>query len=341
MPAPRYLPRTKSAGTPGYFTDAQYRALDALKETDTKLLRGAARGHFVNQVLLADGTVRGVDVLESVRSAAAKAERVDQAELRKFTAEHQAEILADSLTPELRRDLVNLRTAAAYRRVEELEDSLAQQRFLIVVDVDLVPHTYFQCFTGLDDKGRPKNPDVDLFEPPKGGLFARLKGLISPSLLFLVGTIGMVAALALSVPAATVPTLFVVGALDWSNALADDVLDYMFDTHFPQNTNLRIRTGGVAGAENADTGTVLATVVLPATPWAAASGGSKAKNGTWQDASADGTGTAGHFRMTGTTTTMIEEGTCTATGGGGDMELDNTSINAAQQVTVTGFTRTL
>jgi hypothetical protein len=129
-------------------------------------------------------------------------------------------------------------------------------------------------------------------------------------------------------------------ALDLSNALAHYLLDQTYDNKFPQNSVLRIRTGAVAGAENADSRTVLATITLPATPWAAAASGSKAKSGTWQDTSADATGTAGHYRITGTDTTMLEEGTCTATGGGGDMTLDSTSITAAQQVTVTGYTRT-
>lgn len=34
------------------------------------------------------------------------------------------------------------------------------------------------------------------------------------------------------------------------------------------------------------------------------------------------------------------QGSITATGGGGDMELDNTSIAAGQQVTVSSFTIT-
>lgn len=74
---------------------------------------------------------------------------------------------------------------------------------------------------------------------------------------------------------------------------------------------------------------------------AAASGGSKALSGTWQDASADAAGTAGHFRLyasDGTTAHM--QGTVTATGGGGDMTVDNTSFAAAQSFTVTSFTLT-
>ena len=37
----------------------------------------------------------------------------------------------------------------------------------------------------------------------------------------------------------------------------------------------------------------------------------------------------------------IEEGTVTATGGGGDLTLDNTSITAGQTVTITAWNRTM
>jgi hypothetical protein len=105
---------------------------------------------------------------------------------------------------------------------------------------------------------------------------------------------------------------------------------------------LKIRTGAApADCATADSGTVLATLSLPSDWMAAASSGSKAKSGTWQDASADNTGTAAHFRIydSGGTTCGIQ-GTVTATGGGGDMTLDNTSIASAQQITITGFTLT-
>lgn len=128
--------------------------------------------------------------------------------------------------------------------------------------------------------------------------------------------------------------------LDLNNLLANALLD-RYDTEFPASSILEIRSGAPPGAENAASGTLLASITTPATPWAAAAAGSKAKNGTWQDASADATGTAGHFRLKNAGDTRREEGTATATGGGGDMTLDNVSIAAAQQLTVTGYTRTL
>jgi hypothetical protein len=103
---------------------------------------------------------------------------------------------------------------------------------------------------------------------------------------------------------------------------------------------LEIRSGSVpANCAAADTGTVLATMALPSDWLAAASGGSKALSGTWQDASADATGTAAHFRIKASATCRIQ-GTVTATGGGGDMTLDTVSITAGQQVSITSFTIT-
>jgi hypothetical protein len=84
---------------------------------------------------------------------------------------------------------------------------------------------------------------------------------------------------------------------------------------------------------------VLATLTLPSDWLAAASSRTKIKSGTWQDASADATGTAAHFRVYASDgTTAHLQGTVTATGGGGDMTVDNTSFAATQSFTVTSFT---
>ena len=62
---------------------------------------------------------------------------------------------------------------------------------------------------------------------------------------------------------------------------------------------LKIRGGSVpanvAAADSADA--VLATLTLPSDWMGAASAGAKAIAGTWQDASADATGTAAYFRI--------------------------------------------
>lgn len=88
-------------------------------------------------------------------------------------------------------------------------------------------------------------------------------------------------------------------------------------------------------------GTILATLNLPSDWMTAASAGSKAKSGTWEDTSADATGTAAHWRLYASDgTTCHAQGSVTATGGGGDMTVDNTSFAAGQDFTVTGFTLT-
>ncbi len=100
---------------------------------------------------------------------------------------------------------------------------------------------------------------------------------------------------------------------------------------------LEIRSGTPpANCAAADSGTVIATLALPSDWLNAASAGSKTKLGTWSDAAADATGTAGHFRIKQGATCHIQ-GTITATGGGGDMTLASTSITVGQPFDVTGF----
>lgn len=103
---------------------------------------------------------------------------------------------------------------------------------------------------------------------------------------------------------------------------------------------LKIRTGAApANCAAADSGTVLATITLPADWMGAAASGAKVKSGTWQDLTADATGTAAHFRIynSGGSTCHLQ-GTITATGGGGDMTLDNISVASGQVVTINSFT---
>jgi hypothetical protein len=103
---------------------------------------------------------------------------------------------------------------------------------------------------------------------------------------------------------------------------------------------LRIRTGAVpATCATADSGTVLASITLPSDWMSAAASGSKDKLGTWQDASADNTGTAAHFRIYDSTgTTCHLQGTVATSGA--DMNVDNTSFATGQSFTVTSFTLT-
>lgn len=105
---------------------------------------------------------------------------------------------------------------------------------------------------------------------------------------------------------------------------------------------LKIRTGAApATCATADSGTVLSIVTLPSDWMANASAGAKAKLGTWDQPSAAAAGTAAHFRIyDSTATTCHIQGTVTATGGGGDMTVDNVVFALAQDFTVTSFTLT-
>ena len=105
---------------------------------------------------------------------------------------------------------------------------------------------------------------------------------------------------------------------------------------------LKIRTGAQpANCAAADSGTVLATLTLPSDWLAVASGGSKAMSGTWADSSADAAGTAAHWRLYASDgTTCHGQGSVTATGGGGDMTVDNVIFAAGQSFSVTGFSLT-
>jgi hypothetical protein len=104
---------------------------------------------------------------------------------------------------------------------------------------------------------------------------------------------------------------------------------------------LRLYTGSApADCATAATGTLLCEITLPSDWLAAAASGSKAKAGTWSGTGA-AAGNAGYYRVydSGGTTCHLQ-GTVTATGGGGDMTLDNINIAVVQVVTINSYTIT-
>jgi hypothetical protein len=129
--------------------------------------------------------------------------------------------------------------------------------------------------------------------------------------------------------------------LQYSVAVRNARLDAVEST-IGTSAIMEIRTGAQpATCATASSGTVLATISLGSDWMAAASSGAKAKSGTWSDTSADAPGTAQHFRIFASDgTTCGAQGSITATGGGGDLTLDNTSITAGQAVTITSFSLT-
>jgi hypothetical protein len=100
-------------------------------------------------------------------------------------------------------------------------------------------------------------------------------------------------------------------------------------------------TATAAGYGAAGNGTVIATIALPSDWLAAASAGVKSKLGTWQDTSADASGTIAHYELWDSAHTKChEQGTVTNTGGGGDMTLDNVVVNATQSITIATWSKT-
>lgn len=130
-------------------------------------------------------------------------------------------------------------------------------------------------------------------------------------------------------------------AIQFSVSVRNAQLDSV-ETDIGTSAVLKIRSGSApADCSTADSGTVLATLQLPSDWMAAASNGSVSKSGTWEDTDGDADGTAGHFRIYASDgTTCHIQGTVTGTGGGGDMELDNTSIATGQTVTIDSFSFT-
>lgn len=105
---------------------------------------------------------------------------------------------------------------------------------------------------------------------------------------------------------------------------------------------LQIYSGSMpASCATAASGTKLLEDTL-ASDWAAnASSGAKSFNNAPIAGTGLAGGTAGYFRIVDNAgTTCHLQGTVTATGGGGDMTIDNTSIASGQAVSVTGFTLT-
>lgn len=103
---------------------------------------------------------------------------------------------------------------------------------------------------------------------------------------------------------------------------------------------LEIRSGTAPSTcEAQDTGTLLASVVLPPDWLTSPTSGTVSLQGTW-----NGTGllsgTAGYYRLKTSGGVCHEQGSVYQSGGSGDLELDNTNIAPNQIVQVITWTRT-
>lgn len=130
-----------------------------------------------------------------------------------------------------------------------------------------------------------------------------------------------------------------------SYAVADAANDAK-ETAMGTSPKLRIYNGTPpANARAALSGnTLLAEGTLPSDWMSASASGVKAKTGTWTltGQSGAGGGTAGTFYRIydNAAANCHEQGTFTATGGGGDMTVDNNSIANGQSLTVGTYQKT-
>ncbi len=127
-------------------------------------------------------------------------------------------------------------------------------------------------------------------------------------------------------------------ALGYPTSLRNSQLDQI-TTAIGTSGKVRIYSGTRPATGGAAT-TQLAELPLSATAAPAAASGVLTLNAITTDSAADATGTASWFRVLTSASAAVIDGTVTATGGGGDMQLVTTSITAGQPVEITSFTVT-
>jgi hypothetical protein len=106
--------------------------------------------------------------------------------------------------------------------------------------------------------------------------------------------------------------------------------------------SLKIYTGAQpADADSTPAGTLLVTIALAATAFSAANtSGQASLLSTPRTGTAVAAGTAGCYEIVSGGGAKVMQGSVTATGGGGDLTVDNTNIAVSQTVSVGSFTYT-
>lgn len=123
------------------------------------------------------------------------------------------------------------------------------------------------------------------------------------------------------------------------NAMGDALADLVDGGAF--NGYFEFRTGAPPGPNAADSGTLLATCDAGDPAFGDAAAAVVTANAISDDVDVDDTGTVGHFRLKDSDGNVIGEGTVTASGGGGDIEVDSVSFVAGGTVSITGFSITI
>ena len=130
--------------------------------------------------------------------------------------------------------------------------------------------------------------------------------------------------------------------MQYSVAIRNARLDVVETTINADVPRLLIFEGSIpANCAAADAGTVLVNTVLPSDWLAAASGGQKSiANNPWA-LTGIAAGNGQYFRIKNNANSACHiQGSVSATGGGGDLQLNNTNIANGQDVNITAFTLT-
>lgn len=125
--------------------------------------------------------------------------------------------------------------------------------------------------------------------------------------------------------------------IQFAQSTAHAMLDAI-ETDIGASPVLYLRSGAQPSTcAGADSGTLIATVNMAADAFANAASWAKAISAAISDLSADNSGTLGHWRIKTSGAVTKLQGSITATGGGGDMTVDNTNVTATQEIDVTSF----
>lgn len=123
------------------------------------------------------------------------------------------------------------------------------------------------------------------------------------------------------------------------NAKADAAVDRLDGG--PAAGTIKIYTGSQpASANDPVTGTLLATFTLADPAFGSAAAGVATLAGTPLTTSAVAAGTAGWFRAADSTGASVFDGSVTATGGGGQIQLNTTTLSVGVDVELTSGTYT-
>lgn len=139
-------------------------------------------------------------------------------------------------------------------------------------------------------------------------------------------------------------------ALRISTGLRNLILESGAATAFDTDGRINLYTGSQPANADADVaGTLLGTLSLAADAFGAAASGTLTAASITSDSNADNSGTAGWFRLydasegvSGSSATKKRlDGSITASGGGGDLILDDTAVTAGDTLAISSLTLTL